>query len=279
MDLRPDPAEIEQIKDAERAWHDAMYLEHAPGAYPQSPEEFRARFIRNHLTPFCDGGWSWWADARCNAMAAMGDVRGLRVLDYGCGYGGLGMFLALRGAEVWGFDLSRPAVEVANRTAVVYDVAAQFAEMDAGDLAYADDFFDLVVGFGVLHHVIKYPRAGSELLRVVKPGGRAVFHETLWDNPLINFARRFTTEHADAGDVHLTDCGIREFCSGFREVTLEKLYLLYMLKRLAALPAHDLAAGLEPRPFWRAVKAADRALLVLPPLRRYCGEVNIYLTK
>jgi hypothetical protein len=26
------------------------------------------------------------------------------------------------------------------------------------------------------------------MLRVLKPGG-AVFHETLWDNPLINFAR------------------------------------------------------------------------------------------
>ena len=37
---------------------------------------------------------------------ALGDVRGKRILDYGCGYGMLGIYLASCGAEVWGFDLS-----------------------------------------------------------------------------------------------------------------------------------------------------------------------------
>lgn len=279
MDLQPDPVEIDQLKDVERAWHDATYLAHAPGAYPASPEVFEALFVRQHLTAFCEGGWSWWADARCNAVAAMGDVRGLRVLDYGCGYGGLGIILALRGAEVWGFDFSQSAIEVADRAAAAYGVAAQFAQMDAGNLTYPDNFFDLVVGFGVLHHVIKYPGVGAQLLRVLKPGGRAVFHETLWDNPLINFARRFTTEHADAGDAPLTDRRIREFCAGFSGVTLEKLHLLYMLKRIAKLPAQDWQAELRPRPIWRAVKTIDNTLLRFKPLRHYCGEVNVYLEK
>jgi len=279
MDLRPDPVEIDQRKEAERAWHDAVYHAHARSAYPASAAEFEFGFIRHHLTPFCDGGWSWWADARCQAVAAMGDVRGLRVLDYGCGFGSLGMFLALREADVWGFDLSLPAIEVANLAAAQYGVSAQFAQMDATNLAYPDGFFDLVVGFGVLHHVVKYPQAGAQLLRVVKSGGRAVFHETLWDNPLINLARRFTTEHADAGDVHLTDRGIREFCAGFSDVKLEKLYLLYMLKRLANLPAQDHQSALRPRPFWKTVKAFDQDVLRFTPFQRYCGEVNIYLRK
>jgi SAM-dependent methyltransferase len=279
MPLQPDPLTVDQLKETERAWHDAMYLAHAPGAYPGSPEVFEDLFLRQHLTPFCEGGWSWWADARCNAVATIGDIRGLRVLDYGCGYGGLGIFLALRGAEVWGFDLSLPAINVANKAAADYGVPAQFAQMDAGDLTYADNFFDLVVGFGVLHHVVKYPRVGTQLLRVLKPEGRAVFHETLWDNPLVNFARRFTTEHSDAGDAALTDRRIREFAAGFSGVTLEKLHLLYMLKRMAKLPVQDWQAKLKPRPFWRAVKALDNLLLSFKPLRRYCGEVNIYLRK
>ena len=129
--------------------------------------------------------------------------------------------------------------------------------MDAEELRYADNSFDLAVGFGVLHHVIKYPRAGSQLSRVLSPGGRAVFHETLWDNPLINLARRFTGEHADAGDAHLTDKNIREFFRDFGQVRLEKRHLLYMLKRLAKLPPPDLNAPPRPAPIL-AIGEVDR---------------------
>jgi hypothetical protein len=113
---------------------------------------------------------------------------------------------------------------------------------------------------------------------MMAPGGRAVFHETLWDNPLINFVRRFTSEHADAGDAHLTDKNIREFCRDFDHVRLEKRNLLYMLKRLAKLPHPDPSLPVTPRPFWQGVKSLDAQLLRFPPLRRYCGEVIIYLS-
>src|SRR5271166_4914581 len=109
--------------------------------------------------------------------------------------GRLGMYLALCGAQVWGFDLSGLAIETANEVVCRYGLSAQFEQMDAEELRYADDSFDLAIGFGVLHHVIKYPSDGSQLSRVLSPGGRAVFHETLWDNPLINLVRRFTGEH------------------------------------------------------------------------------------
>ena len=281
---RGDPAKfarasenVVSVKEAEREWHDAYYKAHALGAYPHTPEEFRRQFQRVELTPFCEGGWSWWADPRREALDTIGDVRGLRVLDYGCGFGLLGMYLALCGARVWGFDLSGMAIETANEVARRYGLSARFEQMDAEDLRYADNSFDVAVGFGVLHHVIKYPRAGSQLCRVLSPGGRAVFHETLWDNPLINLARRFTGEHADAGDAHLTDKNIREFFRDFSQVRLEKRHLLYMLKRLAKLPRPDLNSPPSPRPFWRLVKSMDRQILRFPPLRRYCGEVIIYL--
>lgn len=270
---------LDDVKQAEREWHEAVYATHALSAFPDTAEEFANVFRKNQLIPFCDGGWSWWADARQETLQAIGNVRGLRVLDYGCGYGGLGIYLSLSGALVWGFDLSRTAIETANNAAQRYGLPAQFEQMDAEDLRYAHDCFDLVIGFGVLHHVIKYPRAGSELLRVLKPRGRAVFHETLWDNPIINLARRFTTEPSQAGDAHLTEPDIQRFGQGFRQVRLEKRHLLYMLKRLAKLPRPDWNASLEPRPFWRVLKALDSRILRFHPLQRYCGEVIVLFQK
>ena len=270
---------VDVVRNAEREWHDAHYDAHAAYAYPESLDDFLNIFVKGQISRFCDGGWSWWGDARREAIDAIGDVRGLRVLDYGCGYGNLGLYLSRNGAEVWGFDLSQPAIETANEAARQYGLAAEFLQMDAATLSYPDDFFDLVVGFGVLHHVIKYPEADAHLFRVLRSGGRAVFHETLWDNPLINFARRFTSEHSDAGDAHLTEQEIRRFCRRFPQVELEKRHLFYMLKRLAKLPRMEWHAELEPRPLWQALSWLDQQILRLRRLRYFCGEVIVYLEK
>jgi len=160
-----------------------------------------------------------------------------------------------------------------------YGLSAQFDQADAEDLPYPDDTFDLVIGFGVIHHVIKYQRASSQLKRILRPGGKAIFIETLWDNPAINLVRRFTTEDEEAGDAHLTQANIREFARGFTECRLEKRHLLYMLKRLAKVPERNMADSIKPRPFWLVVKRLDDLLLSFRPLRQYCGEVTIYLQK
>jgi len=269
----------EETKQAEREWHDAEHRLHAASSYPGGTAEFVETFKRVDLTDFCEGGWSYWGDSRAEALKELANIQGMNVLDYGCGSGRLGIYLTLRGANVWAFDLSAEGIKVAQDAARQYGVLAKFEQMDAEDLRYPDDFFDLVIGFGVLHHVIKYAGAASHLRRVLKPGGRAVFIETLWDNPLINFARRFTTVDAGAGDTRLTEMGICKFAREFEQVCLEKRNFLYMLKRLAKLPERNLAEPLRPRGFWRAVKSADKVLLRSSLLRRYCGEVIVWLRK
>lgn len=270
---------IEAAKNAERQWHDSFYRDHARRDYPDTLAEFCERFKRVELTPFCEGGWSWWADPRVEIVESLGDISTLRVLDYGCGSGTLGMYLAHCGAQVRGFDLSGEAIQVANEMARHYGLSAQFEQADAEDLHLPDETFDLVVGFGVLHHVIKYPRASSQLMRILKPGARAIFMETLWDNPAINLIRRFTTTDDEAGDAHLTENNIREFARDFRVCHLEKRHLVYMLKRLASRPERNLANPIKPRRFWKALKQLDNMLLTFRPLRRYCGEVIISLQK
>jgi 2-polyprenyl-3-methyl-5-hydroxy-6-metoxy-1,4-benzoquinol methylase len=260
-------------KAAEQAWHDDWYGTHALQSYHDDPRDFMEDFRRVHLSDFCDGGWSYWADARRELFVALGDVRNLRVLDYGCGHGQLGVYLALQGAEVAGFDLSPKAVEIANSAAQKYGLQCSFDVQDAENLSYPDASFDSVIGFGVIHHVIKYPRSAFHLRRVLKTGGRAIFHETLWSNPFISLARRFTSEEKSAGDSPITLPSIRKFFEGFSRVDLVPRHCFYMLKRLASLPERNLAHPLRPRPFWKAIKKLDSPIARLLP--SMCGEVII----
>ena len=65
------------------------------------------------------------------AMEMLGNVRGRRVLDYGCGHGMAAVVLARRGAQVTGFDLSAGYVEEARRRATANEVRAEFVQADA----------------------------------------------------------------------------------------------------------------------------------------------------
>src|SRR5437588_8529870 len=80
------------------------------------------------------------------AFAALGDVAGLRVLDFGCGHGMASVVLARRGAHVTAFDLSPGYVSEAQRRAAANDVAIEFLVADGQRLPFADASFDRVWG-------------------------------------------------------------------------------------------------------------------------------------
>ena len=281
MAVRHHIADERSVKLAEREFHDEIYAQSPVELLPLSVAEFQEFYRRMHLTPFYEGGWSYWGDARAETFRLLGDVRGRRMLDFGCGAGHAGVYLALMGAEVWGFDLAPIGVQRAQQLAARYGVSAQarFECMDAATLTYPADYFDIVLGIGVLHHVIKYPQVAENTVRVLKPGGRAYFVETLWDNPLINLARRFSSLEKAAGDAPLTHRAIQRFAQSFQSVAMHKRHLLYMLKRMAKLPVFDREAPLKPRSSWKAVHKLDEMLLKFSPLRFFCGEVIVELRK
>ena len=123
------------------------------------------------------------------------DVRGLKILDLGCGYGDLSVLLLKRGAEyVAGIDISEKYIDYANRRAKAEgfeDNRVLFRVMDAHELTFDEGAFDLVVGSGVLHHLNIEVSLG-EVNRVLKVGGRALFKEPLAANPLLKLFRFLT---------------------------------------------------------------------------------------
>jgi demethylmenaquinone methyltransferase/2-methoxy-6-polyprenyl-1,4-benzoquinol methylase len=98
---------------------------------------------------------------------------GSRALDVATGTGDLALALAARGAEVVGADFSDGMLERARAKAP----GIRFEHADALALPYDDASFDAAtVGFGA-RNLGDLGRGLSEMVRVVRPGGRVVILE------------------------------------------------------------------------------------------------------
>lgn len=103
---------------------------------------------------------------------------GMRVMDIGCGWGGLSITLARDfGAEVTGVSLSKVQLAYAREKAQAAGVADQidFRLMDYRDV---DELFDRIVVVGMMEHVgqPQYPVFFDQLSKNLSPNGAALVH-------------------------------------------------------------------------------------------------------
>jgi SAM-dependent methyltransferase len=105
----------------------------------------------------------------------IGDVAGARVLDLGCGSGPYSIWLAERGANVSGMDLSHTMISLARERALARKVQADFRVADIRDpLPFGEAEFDLVITATALHYVEDLDATMKEAARVLKPGARLI---------------------------------------------------------------------------------------------------------
>ncbi len=92
------------------------------------------------------------------------------MLDLGCGSGRDSRFLADRGFDVYGVDISKVAIEKAIRKTNSHDI--HFSVEPAEDLPFENGFFDAVYSGWVLQSV-SLDEGASEVKRVLKDAGVA----------------------------------------------------------------------------------------------------------
>jgi demethylmenaquinone methyltransferase / 2-methoxy-6-polyprenyl-1,4-benzoquinol methylase len=130
----------------------------------------RYDLVNTVLSGGTDGGW------RRRAARATGLKAGGSALDVACGSGKLTARLAKiagDGGRVVGLDFSPQMLEVARRD----HPQIKFMEGDALELPFEDSSFDTsTIAFG-LRNLAEPVRGLREMLRVVRPGGRAVVLE------------------------------------------------------------------------------------------------------
>src|SRR5690349_15330474 len=109
----------------------------------------------------------------------LGDVRGARVLEVGCGAAACSRWLTSQGANVVATDLSAGMLRQARAGSARSGVEVPLVQADATALPFAAETFDVVcTAFGAVPFVADSARVMAEVYRVLRPGGRWAFSIT-----------------------------------------------------------------------------------------------------
>ncbi len=105
-------------------------------------------------------------------------ARGGTALDIGCGEGRHAIELARMGYRVYATEIEPLALRKASQAARKNGVLKRifFKVQDVLNLKFPKNYFDVIVDYGVFHHIVKadnhiYKR---NILRVLKPGGHLI---------------------------------------------------------------------------------------------------------
>jgi ubiquinone/menaquinone biosynthesis C-methylase UbiE len=214
---------------------------------------------------------------RRHLFGFLGSVNGKVLLDIACGYSMTPVMFALAGATVHAIDVAPKTLALVEHVAACKGVAEriQIHVGPAEELPFDDASFDLLYGGAALHH-LQLDRAGRELARVLKPGGRGGFQDPLGHNLLLEFTRDYLSyrgKHPSKGtDRPLRMHEVQAFGRHFTTATYHGFELFSMVaKALRLKRASRLRHKLE---------ATDDAMLArVPLLQRYARFVVTCVTK
>lgn len=109
----------------------------------------------------------WRSEIAANACIK----KGMRVLDVGCGAGYFEAVLAPFGCRVTGVDLTPEMIERGKSLLHRHEIDAELLVMDAENLVFPDETFDLVISRNLTWNLPRPDRAYAEWYRVLKKDG------------------------------------------------------------------------------------------------------------
>jgi 2-polyprenyl-3-methyl-5-hydroxy-6-metoxy-1,4-benzoquinol methylase len=109
-------------------------------------------------------------------LAGHGSIAPGRALDIACGKGRNALFLAARGFDVTGLDISSVALKEARRQALARSLSVSFRRADLENVQLPQAHYDLIINFNYLQRSL-IPQIHSAL----KMGGHVVFETYLMD--------------------------------------------------------------------------------------------------
>ena len=114
------------------------------------------------------------------------DTAGLKILDIGTGPGFYAIILAQRGYNVTAIDYSEKMLLEAEKNAGVLSEKIRFMKMDARELLFDNESFDVVVSRNLTWNLTDPEKAYSEWIRVLKKGGVLLNFDANWYGYLVD---------------------------------------------------------------------------------------------
>lgn len=186
-------------------------------------------------------GWDGkWADELIrNFPKAEG--RALRILDIGTGPGFYAIILAARGYEVTAVDMSEGMLEQARNNAGELADKIRFCKMDAQELSFNDNEFDVIVTRNLTWNLPDPVKAYGEWRRVLRDGGVMLNIDSNWYAYLFDDEKRLEKQADRENTIQ----------AGFDDhESYDEGWLMENISR-------SLPMGRLPRPQWDAVTLLD----------------------
>ncbi len=184
-----------------------------------------------------------------------GLTAGVRLLDVSSGRGTQAIYYALHsGADVTGVDISEEMLRTASAAAERAGVAdrVRFRQADSQRLPFGPASFDVVMNECAVGIPDDSQAVLDEMLRVLRPGGTVVIHESTWRAPLSAAEKE-------------------EFAERYGTTPLEHAEWTAMLARAGAIDIHsEVETWSRPEMFWkiRLERDVERPGAVLSPFEK-----------
>ena len=224
-------------------------------------------------------------------LGRMGELRGKRLLDIGCGLGESSVYFALQGAQVTATDLTPGMVATAVELGRLHGVGVEGIVAPGEQLPVPANHYDLVYAANTLHHVTDREKLLQQIWRALKPGGGVFLWDPLAYNPIINVYRRMATQVRTADESPLTFHDVVLTKRHFENVRHREFWILslalfvkyYCIDRIHPNQERYWKLIYKETPrrlrWWRPLAAMDCVLTRVPLIRRLAWNTVIWGNK
>lgn len=124
----------------------------------------------------------------------LGDLKGKKLLDVGCGLGEASVYFALLGADVTSSDISPGMLKKTEELARCNNISVTLHLTTAENMRFQDGTqFDVIYAGNLLHHV-DIDKTLERLEKYLSKDGIFVSWDPVYYNPVINIYRKIATE-------------------------------------------------------------------------------------
>lgn len=183
--IPPSPEAHQLWQHANRTWwenHPMRYDWRDAVPYDELSPEFFAEIDRRFFSASAE--FLPWRRLPFEKLIDFDLLKSKDVLEIGVGNGSHAQLLASHAKTFVGIDVTQYAVGSATCRMCNAGLSTRILQMDAEKMDFANNSFDFIWSWGVIHHSANTRKILEEMNRVLRPGGEAivmVYYRGVWD--------------------------------------------------------------------------------------------------